>query len=554
LMINGLWLIILLATLLRLWNLGTIPPHLTPDEASLGYNAYSILKTGRDEYGELFPIIFKSFGNYKPGLYIYLTVPFVALLGLNEFAVRLPSALAGVLAVWMIYLIVRELFGRGITRKLTRSNAEHLGLVAAFLLAINPWHVLFSRAAWEVNVALTLTLAGIYFFLRSLRENKHLILSAIFFALTYVTYQGAKLATTIPIIILAFVYWKQILEIDRKVIAKSVIAGLIVSSPIILSIFSGQAGRLKVYSIFSYPREETPPRSDISYFLFHSEALNYTRSILNRWSNHFSGRFLFFEGDWVNPRHTAPNHGVLLLIDLMLLPIGLIYLVKRKTSKETLFIFLWLILAPLPAILSREQISAARALNLVVPLVMISSLGFVGIINWVRRLNRLRVAGYVLIVSIFSGSLIYFLDSYFIHLPIHNAQDWFYGYKQAGKKVLSIEDNYDRVIFLQSYDQPYIFFLFYGVETGRSSYQPENYQKMAKLRFGNPYDVGLVDELGKIEFREFSWPAASKKGDLIVGNDVSIPAYFADFGFKSVDKIIYPDGIKVAFRIVEKTR
>ena len=102
--------ILVLATFLRLWNLSNVPPHLTPDEAALGYNAYSILKTGRDEYGQLFPIIFKSFGDYKPGLYIYLTVPSVAIFGLNEFAVRFPGALAGIMAVWLIYLIVRLLF------------------------------------------------------------------------------------------------------------------------------------------------------------------------------------------------------------------------------------------------------------------------------------------------------------------------------------------------------------------------------------------------------------------------------------------------------------
>src|SRR3990172_7308426 len=109
-----LLIILLMAAFLRLWNLGSIPPGLTPDEASLGYNAYSILKTGRDEYGELMPIVFKSFGDYKAGLYVYLTVPFVALLGLTEFAIRLPSAVAGVTAVWLVYKIVNELMSYGL--------------------------------------------------------------------------------------------------------------------------------------------------------------------------------------------------------------------------------------------------------------------------------------------------------------------------------------------------------------------------------------------------------------------------------------------------------
>src|SRR3989304_6317172 len=104
-----LLIILGIAIVLRLWKLGSIPPSLTSDEASLGYNAYSILKTGRDEYGQFLPIIFKSFGDYKPGLYVYSTVPFVAFFGLNEFSVRLPSAIAGVIAVWLLYKIVSSL-------------------------------------------------------------------------------------------------------------------------------------------------------------------------------------------------------------------------------------------------------------------------------------------------------------------------------------------------------------------------------------------------------------------------------------------------------------
>lgn len=110
--IKNWWLIAILtlAAVLRLWNLSNVAPHLTQDEASLGYNAYSILKTGKDEYGQLFPVIFKSFGDYKPGLYIYLTVPSVAIFGLNEFAVRLPSALAGIISVYLVFLVSNLLF------------------------------------------------------------------------------------------------------------------------------------------------------------------------------------------------------------------------------------------------------------------------------------------------------------------------------------------------------------------------------------------------------------------------------------------------------------
>src|SRR5437773_2571614 len=102
--------IILLAILLRFYQLGNNPPSIDWDEASTGYNAYSILKTGKDEYGNFLPLSFRSFDDYKPPVYIYLTVPSVAVFGLTEFAVRLPAAIIGVLAVLVIYFLCLEIF------------------------------------------------------------------------------------------------------------------------------------------------------------------------------------------------------------------------------------------------------------------------------------------------------------------------------------------------------------------------------------------------------------------------------------------------------------
>jgi len=205
------------------------PPHLTPDEAALGYNAYSILKTGRDEYGELFPVIFKSFGDFKPGLYVYATVPFVAVFGLNEWAVRLPSALAGIIAVWLIYKIILLLFAEQ-KSQLPTTNYHLLASVSAAMLAVSPWHIHFSRGAWEVNLALTLTLTGIYFFLKSRLNIRYLMPASIFFASTLIAYQGAKLSTLIVLVILGLVFWKEIFvwlkeRRTRTVLYRSTIVG-----------------------------------------------------------------------------------------------------------------------------------------------------------------------------------------------------------------------------------------------------------------------------------------------------------------------------------------
>src|SRR5258708_3222526 len=155
--------IFILAFFLRTVNLQNSPPGFTWDEASLGYNAYSILKTGRDEWGVFLPTIFKSFGDYKPGAYVYLTIPFVAIFGLNETAVRLPSIIVGSLIPILALLIIMQLLDR---------NGKKIGLIVALLLCLSPWALQYSRGAWEANLAFFETLLPMYFFLLARKGKK----------------------------------------------------------------------------------------------------------------------------------------------------------------------------------------------------------------------------------------------------------------------------------------------------------------------------------------------------------------------------------------------
>src|SRR3989344_6015585 len=130
--------IILLAAFLRLYKLTDVHPGVNRDEASIGYTAYSLLATGKDEYGRSFPLSFESFGDWKLPFYIYITVPFVKVFGLNELSVRLPSALAGIATVFLTYFLVLELFLKLEIRNL---KLPAIALFSALLLAISPWHL-----------------------------------------------------------------------------------------------------------------------------------------------------------------------------------------------------------------------------------------------------------------------------------------------------------------------------------------------------------------------------------------------------------------------------
>jgi 4-amino-4-deoxy-L-arabinose transferase-like glycosyltransferase len=164
-------IVIFLAALgLRIFSANAVPPSINWDEASLGYNAFSILRTGRDEWGRVMPLTFEAFGDYKLPGYIYTLIPFIAIFGLNEFAVRLPSILFGSLSVVFLFLIVLEL-----------SKKRSWALLSALFLVISPWHFFLSRIALEANLAFSFFLIGLYFLIAGLKKNIFLLPASLIF-------------------------------------------------------------------------------------------------------------------------------------------------------------------------------------------------------------------------------------------------------------------------------------------------------------------------------------------------------------------------------------
>jgi 4-amino-4-deoxy-L-arabinose transferase-like glycosyltransferase len=186
--------ILLVASFLRLWKLSEVPVSMFGDELDVGYQAYSIIQTGKDYYGNFMPLQFHSLAEYRTPLYLYSAVPTVALFGISPWGVRLPAAIMGILGVWGIFLLVTELLSYQVTKKgeqrqiadssrglsaVRNDRSEAIALVAAFVLAISPWHIQYSRAGFEVTELLAFLLFGLYFFLRSFKEPKFLWVSAL---------------------------------------------------------------------------------------------------------------------------------------------------------------------------------------------------------------------------------------------------------------------------------------------------------------------------------------------------------------------------------------
>jgi len=545
-----LLLITLFALVIRLLRLGSSPPSLHWDEPSWGYNAWCILKTGKDEYGNFLPLIFKAFGDYKSAIYVYLTVISEAIFGLNEFAVRLPAAVFGTLSVWLAFFVVKEIFA-------DFKQKEVVALLTSVALAFSPWHYHYSHGAWEVNVLLVFLLLGILFFLRAVKNKKnYLLVSAFFFGLCFYVYNSAKLLVPLLILglVLCFSFWRKYLPI--KIIFISLLILAIMILPVFkFTFFGGAGGRLKVMSIFSYPRSQAEKElilsqegrlKKLSFSLFHNNLVFFGRGILERYLNHFSPRFLFFEGDWSNHRHSVPYAGVLNHLAVMLLPAGVYFLISQKIKNQN-FLWYWLVVAPLPAALSRDIIQATRSYFMVFPLSVITAFGiyfFFQVAEKWGKFLKITVWGSAIFLWLFS--FIFYLDQFFTHLPYAYSEDWLYGYRAAVEFVKDKVDKYDQVVFTSKYGQPYIYYLFY------TQYDPKKYQKQAKLTEHPEGDVGRVEKLDNIVFREIYWPKDRfAKNTLYIGATYEIPPKdIKKEEARILKEIKFLNG-KLAFRIVE---
>lgn len=526
--------IFLLGFFLRIILLDIAPPGFNADEAALGYNAYSLFKTGKDEWGARFPLVFRSFSDYKPGLYVYLALPFVAVFGLSELAVRLPSVLLGAFSVVLVYFLAKELFKK-----------ETAAIASAFLLSISPWHLHFSRGAWEANVATFFILLGILMFLKSFKKHSLLWVSSIAFVASMYTYQSPRLVVPALVLLLVVFYWK-VLFVKKNIPVGILVTILSVPLIFVLTSTTGLA-RFQGLSIFSDTgpinrvNEERGQHQNPSGFwirFFHNKIEVYAGSFSNHYLDHFNPDFLFISGDFLK-RNKIPTVGQMYVFEIVTLVLGLYFLLRGKFNNIKV-IFFWLIVAPLASSLTYQTPSSLRAHNMVIPLTLISGLGLAML--WQNLLHLTKYIKYpalgivILVVGFF---MVTYLDRYYIHLPQTYALEWEYGFSQVIPYVVSNQDKYQKIIITDRYDQPYILFLFY------SGYNPAKYIGLSKKIGGNKFGFTTISSFDKYEFRPIGKEEILQSKDtLFVGTDQEIGE-----GGTLLKVINFPNGLP-AFKIV----
>ncbi len=453
--------ILLLALVLRIYQLDKVPSALFGDEVDVGYQAYSLLKTGQDLYGNSWPTLIHSLSEYRAPLFIYSAVPFVALFGLNEWGVRLSAVFFGVLGVLGVFMLTKLLFN------------QRIGLLAASFMAISPWHIQYSRAAFEVTMLLSFMIFATYFFIKGLDKRYFIIISAILFGLTPYIYSTSVVFMPFLILVLMLIYGKS-LKSKLAEVSVAILIMLVVLSPYAYQTIIGKSGeRFSVISVFTnqglndkviLAQKQENLRFGLQR-IFHNKPLEWSQQISMNYLRAFSPEFLFLQGD-PNSRHSIHDMGQMYYFELILLLTGVWVLLSgngggnEAAGRQGKWLILgWLAVSPLPASLTYDGgFHATRNFLMLLPLLILVSLGSVSVWEKLSK-NKSYLLGVLIVLAIFNVT--FFLHRYFINYPAEQWRAWHYGFKESMQYVKENGILYNKVLVNNTYEPSLIRFLFW---------------------------------------------------------------------------------------------
>lgn len=513
--------VVILAAMLRIYQLGNVPPSPDWDEVALGYDAYSIMQTGKDEFGKFLPVVLRSFDDYKPAFYAYLIIPATSLFDLSVFAVRFPSALFGIISVIAVFFLTRELFEK-------HKYKDYISITASLLMAISPWSIQFSRVGFESNVGDALNILTVLFFVKGVKKPMLFILSAVFAGLSIYVYQSEKVFTPLLVLLLLFIYRKEILALSKKYILAAFLVGVLIIAPMFFYIVGNRAALLRVTgtSIFSYQTEllktnvqkleRDRQNNDTLGLILDNRRLVFAKTIIAGYISHFDPNWLFIRGDI--SRHHAPNMGLLYLFEFPFILFGIYLLLFSDFNRKTKFLILaWFLLAPVPASITTGVPHAVRTLNFLPTFQILSALGIVYAFVYINRYRKVRFIAYLIFAAVFIFNFSYYLNQYFVQQNYFYSADWQYGYREAVDEVVKLQEKYDNIVISdnQPMDKSYMFFLFY------LKYSPSEYQKVGEKSSGS---FDSHHSFGRYTFRTIDWQKDRlSKNTLYVGTPKDIP-------------------------------
>ncbi|MGE5041296.1 MAG: phospholipid carrier-dependent glycosyltransferase [Candidatus Levyibacteriota bacterium] len=548
----ALILFFILGFILRFYKLETFPIGFHIDEASKGYSAYSILKTGHDDNGNFLPFYIDIFGDNSPAGYHYSAILPVALFGLTEFAVRSPGALFGALTIIAFYFFAYAIF-----------QNKKISLAAAGILAISPWHIILSRASSESLLSLFFILLGFALVFWSLKSQRltYLITGTVSLSISFLYYQTPRFFVPLMFFLfLGFVFFYLRPKISgkfKKVLVSSFLLLVLIDSLLIFGI-KGGVGRFTQVNIFNYPETrlvmEEQIREDgvrnsgaLEARFFHNKLVNNAESYLSNYLAYFSWNFLFLSGlpDW----YFVPNMGALYIVELPFVLYGLIILATHKNRAYRIPL-IWLVAAPLAAASAIDTNNLQRAIVMFPILDLIAAFGLFEIGSHISKMKykilSLPVKYGILGIfgALFFLNFIYFLHEYFIHTSIH--RPWYRnnGFKEMVLDVKKSYSSYDKIIVTTSAGGIYPEIQFY-MQYDPRKYQEEGSPKDKKYSgFGKfffvPEECPSLRQTGQfpkasrtLYINNGTCPSDERYKEVVVRREDGTPAF----------KMVYPDQV-----------
>ena len=431
--------ILILGFFLRFYKLWIVPSSLHEDEVGVGYNAFTLLTTGKDEHGVTRPLTLRE---DAPPLIFYSDVPAIAIFGLTELAVRLPSATVGVLTLVAFYWLSWELGGLLRRYQPKAPSPSTVALIGMLLLAIVPWHVQLTRIVHGAEYALLLQVLALASFFAFLRQHRSLFLylSGIFFGLGFYPYHSTRLTSPL---LFAFLLWffRKELRQAKKQTWTAVLCAVLIALPVVMYVLATPLPQTRFGGVNIFIGE----KKDLGLLV------RFPLKLTTQFLTQLNLRTLFFDSS--NTRYfNVRGSGLLNLAGLPFLLYGLWWLRKTRLLH---FLLMWFFISLLPGALTLGALNGGRAAGVLPVLTWLMGVGVV--VFW--KQYQSTVYAFILATVFLLGL---FLNNYFNVSPYLFSKAWQYGLKEAVVDVTAQESNYDQIIFDRTLRQAYVYVLYYG--------------------------------------------------------------------------------------------
>ncbi|MBP9814404.1 phospholipid carrier-dependent glycosyltransferase [Candidatus Woesebacteria bacterium] len=486
-------LILLVASIFRLTNLGTIPSGLHSDEADQGYIAYSLLKTGHSPYGDnnIFAIR-EAWGGSRMPLYIYSAMPAIALFDLTIFAVRLPSAIYGILSVLLLYLILERI-------RISRVAA----FLSAMLFAVNPWSIHISRQALLESIALFFVLAGFYFFLLASKRWVNLMLSVTCFVASIFSYDAPKIFLPPFIILLVFIYRHEFKTLQERLkialfICLFVAGYLVMIFTSFVNLQSKDFGQVSIFNASKisdqviYERNNTLAPEWLSRITHNKVTVSMEKFVASYFKS-FSINYLFVNG-YGNLQLSTSRVGQYHFFMFPLFFIGLAYILLGKVKKGFVYIW-WMFFGALPGGLTDGNYPY-RSVLMLPAITIISAHAMDKIIEYLASVSKkMRVVAISLISIVVFISVSRFIIIYFYDYPAYASEWWAKEQNQVIRQVITDRDKYPLIFIDGAWASSYAFFartdptIFKNEMNKISDFKGVQVKQLDNVIFGNFQDI-----------------------------------------------------------------